>query len=176
MSAIIHFTSGKKLEITELERQQLAPKLQLGGVRLYRTKDQHLIPLNSNTMEMIENIPEVEDIIEADVDPTPKAMNPGTPDPVPTPPVKAEDAKPESDIEAKKQSALESMIEKSNCKHEPEKLVMYMQSTAKGIRYFPVCSFCGKRERYVSEKKVRDNQIERWTGEDIDNAKMWIES
>jgi hypothetical protein len=68
------------------------------------------------------------------------------------------------------------MIEKSNCKHEPEKLDMYMQSTAKGIRYFPVCSFCGKRERYVSEKKVRDGEIERWTGDDIDNAKMWIES
>ena len=69
---------------------------------------------------------------------------------------------------------------KSNCKHEPEKLELYIQHTAKGIRYFPVCSFCGKRERYVSESKIVDGKYkgtpnEKWTEEHIATALPWIE-
>lgn len=175
MSGIIHFTSGKEFKLGELEFAKIAPKLQLGGVRLYRTGNGSFIPLNSNTMEMIEYVPDVVDIIEADDEtPTPKILNPGTPNEIPTQPTPTEEAKPS--IEDRKQSIMDELIEKSNCKHEPEKLRMFQQSTAKGIRYFPVCSFCGKRERYVSEKKVRDGELERWSGDDIDNAKMWTES
>jgi hypothetical protein len=57
---------------------------------------------------------------------------------------------------------------------------MFIQHTAKGYRYFPVCKFCGKRERYVSEKKILDGKYAgtpnaKWTTDDIANAKPWIE-
>jgi len=72
------------------------------------------------------------------------------------------------------------MTAKSNCKHEPEKMELYIQHTAKGIRYFPVCSFCGRRERYVAESKIMKGEYvgtpnEKWTEKDIANAKAWIE-
>jgi hypothetical protein len=72
------------------------------------------------------------------------------------------------------------MTAKSNCKHEPEKMELYIQHTAKGIRYFPVCSFCGKRDRYVSESKIiageyKGTPNEKWTEKDITHAKAWIE-
>jgi hypothetical protein len=81
--------------------------------------------------------------------------------------------------EPEEKDPLAEMIEKSNCKHEPEKLVLYTQHTAKGVRYFPVCSFCGKRERYVSEKKIVEGDYagtpnEKWTDEDIVNAQEYV--
>jgi hypothetical protein len=70
------------------------------------------------------------------------------------------------------------LTEKSNCKHATQEL--YIQHTAKGIRYFPICSFCGKRERYVSESKINKGEYvgtanEKWTDADIANAKPYIE-
>ena len=65
------------------------------------------------------------------------------------------------------------MLAKSNCKHNSQSL--FVQHTAKGVRYFPVCDFCGKRDRYVSEKKVLDGEYPEWKMEDIDNAKPWID-
>ena len=50
----IYFTSGKTLEIEDYEFERIAPKLQRGGIRLYRTAIGNLIPLNSTTMELIE--------------------------------------------------------------------------------------------------------------------------
>jgi hypothetical protein len=50
----IYFTSGKTLEITDFEFERIAPKLQMGGIRLYRTAKGNLIPLNSTTIELIE--------------------------------------------------------------------------------------------------------------------------
>jgi hypothetical protein len=71
------------------------------------------------------------------------------------------------------------MIAKSDCTHEG-KLVLYRQHTAKGIRYFPKCTFCGKRERYVSESKIVKGEYkgtanEVWTEADVINAIQWIE-
>ena len=162
MSGVIYFTSGKSLEITETERLAIAPKLLSGGVRLYRTGAGHLIPLNSNTMEMIEYIPEV---------------------------IKEEPPKPKiekeitSNFEIKEkekrtpeqryQDAHDELMAKSSCTHENQTL--YVQQTAKGERFFPVCDFCGKRERYISEKKVVAGEYEEWSENDISNAKAWIE-
>lgn len=88
--------------------------------------------------------------------------------------------KVQADPEAPKKDPLEEMIEKSNCKHETEKLELYIQHTAKGIRYFPVCSFCGKRERYVSESKIVKGEYAgtpngHWTEADIVSAKAWTD-
>jgi hypothetical protein len=88
--------------------------------------------------------------------------------------------KKEVDPKAPKVDPLAALIEKSNCKHEKEKLELYIQHTAKGIRYFPVCSFCGKRERYVSESKIVKGEYagtpnEHWTEADIVGAKTWVD-
>lgn len=152
MSGIIHFVSGKTLEITEHERAKLAPKLGMKGVRTFTSTSGHIIPLNSNTMEFIELVPEPEiklekEVIEKEVKDYLKI------DPVP------------------KEDPMEDMLAKSNCLHQNQTL--YVQHTAKGIRYFPVCDFCGKRERYVSEKKILDGEYPSWSLEDIENAKPW---
>lgn len=160
MSGIIHFTSGKVLEITDDEMRSIAPRLKNGGIRICTVGIGHLIPLNSNTMEMIELVVEPEneilvenseEIIEDKNDVIEKEKTP----------------------QEKQDDAMKELLAKSNCKHE--NTVLYKQHTAKGIRYFPVCPFCGKRERYVSEKRIMDGEIIDWTPEDIKNAKTWVE-
>lgn len=154
MAGRIHFVSGKTLDISNLEFRNIAPKLGAKGIRCQVSEAGHIIPLNSTTMEYIENIKEEEEenvyeIKEEEV------SN------VPPPKPKTQD------------EALEDMLAKSNCKHTNQSL--FVQHTAKGVRYFPVCDFCGKRDRYVSEKKVLDGEYPEWKMEDIDNAKPWID-
>jgi hypothetical protein len=60
------------------------------------------------------------------------------------------------DIEEKQEDAMKELMEKSNCAHPESKRVFYRQDTSKGSRYFPVCSFCGKRERYVKADSLDD--------------------
>jgi len=156
MSGKIHFVSGKELKITDAEFRGIAPKLGSKGIKCHRSEKGHLIPMNSTTMEFIEYVEEeVPDIVEVDeesvevVEQEPKEQ-PRDPDEI-----------------------MNDMISKSNCTHEKQSL--YVQHTAKGVRYFPVCDFCGKRDRYVSEKKVLDGEYENWKYEDIENAKPWTE-
>lgn len=173
MSGVIHFTSGKTLPIEEVEFRNLAPKLNMKGIKTQYTKAGHLLPLNSMTIEFIEHIEDERKSESAK--PTIKET-----EPVKEPEeVKTEEAPAEKPKEPKKDPMAE-MLEKSNCKHEPEKMELYRQHTAKGIRYFPVCSFCGKREKYVSERKIIEGAYagtpnEKWTEADIADAKPWIE-
>ena len=173
MSGLIYFTSGKQLEITEREFLRIAPKLKAGGIRLMTMKAGHLVPLNSTTMEIIEYVSEPEEESVSDmVDRGVRALA-------------AEPVLEEQTVAVEKkgktqEELLAEMKEKSDCKHETHKLELFIQHTAKGIRYFPVCSFCGKRERYVSESKINKGEYagslnEHWTDEHIANAKPWIE-
>lgn len=174
MAGRIHFSSGKTLEITEREFLNISPKLNGKGIKTQKTKSGHVIPLNSMTMEYIEHIPEVAD--EA-IDPEPVLANSAPVAPV------VEEPAVEEPVKMKRKTSdeiLADMMEKSNCKHEPEKLELYIQHTAKGVRYFPVCSFCGKREKYVSESKIVNGEYagtphEKWTEEHIANATPWME-
>ena len=50
MSGLIHFVSGKALEITEAEFRVISPKLNSKGIKIQSTEAGHLIPLNSTTM------------------------------------------------------------------------------------------------------------------------------
>ena len=169
MSGIIHFISGKTLEINEMEYRNISPVLNAKGIKTKRLATGHVIPMNSMTMEFIEHVPEElpGDNVMEDHDFVPdikKAIE----NQMEEPKVKTAD-----DIMAE-------MTAKSNCKHEPEKMELYIQHTAKGIRYFPVCSFCGRRERYVAESKIMKGEYvgtpnEKWTEKDIANAKAWIE-
>jgi hypothetical protein len=176
MSGIIHFSSGKTLEIEETEFQNMPIVLNSKGIKTKKTKAGHLIPMNSMTMEYVEHVPEVAGQV---IDTEPKLPhNPITTNTVPNIPEQKEQVKqpkPKTNDEM-----LAEIMQKSNCKHEPEKLELYIQHTAKGIRYFPRCSSCGKRERYVSEKKILEGTYagtpnEKWTKEDLAHAKPWIE-
>ena len=173
MSGIIYFASGKTLEITEAEFRIISPKLSGKGIKVHRTMAGHLLPLNSSTMELIEHIPEPE--AEEEASEVARAEI-----------IAMETKLPEMNVQVERpkiktaDEQLAEMTAKSNCKHEPEKLGLYIQHTAKGVRYFPVCSFCGKRERYVSESKINKGEYEgtvngRWTDADVANAQPWIE-
>ena len=154
MSGKIHFVSGKTLDISELEFRNISPKLGAKGIRCQVSHAGHIIPLNSTTMEYIEHIEEEEE--------------------VPVYELKEEDSTPIEKVEPKSpDEVMNDMLAKSNCTHENQSL--YLQKTAKGDRYFPVCDFCGKRDRYVSEKKVLDGEYDEWKYEDIENAKPWVE-
>jgi hypothetical protein len=174
MAGKIHFTSGKTVDLTEHEFRRIAPQMQERGIRLVKLQNGWYVPVNSNSMEFIEYIPE-----ELEIDKEDKAIKESgvTADVVEK---TAEEIKKEESITERKKKALEEMMTKSNCMHEAEKLELYVQQTAKGVRYFPVCSFCGKRERYVSEKKILDGQYagtpnEKWTAEDLETAIPYVE-
>ena len=74
-------------------------------------------------------------------------------------------------IEERKEELLAEMKEKSECKHEDTEI--YFQEVKTGTkndqkmarRYFPVCNFCGLRERYVKAASLSD--------EEKANAKQW---
>ena len=155
MSGLIHFVSGKTLDISELEFSNIAPKLGAKGIRCQVSQAGHIIPLNSTTMEYIEHIEEEQEAPVYEIKEKEEV-------------VPVEKVKPKTEDEA-----LNEMMAKSNCKHENQTL--FVQHTAKGVRYFPVCDFCGKRDRYVSEKKVLDGEYEECKVEDIENTKPWVE-
>jgi len=159
MAGKIHFVSGKTLDISSLEFRNIAPKLGAKGIRCQVSQAGHIIPLNSTTMEYIELIPEEE---EPEVQEKKPVEVKSVDDPV------SEEKKPKTDDDL-----LNEMIVKSNCSHKDQTL--FVQHTAKGVRYFPVCDFCGKRDRYISEKKVLEGEYEEWKYEDIENAKPWID-
>lgn len=156
MSGRIHFVSGKTLDISEKEFSNIAPKLGAKGVRCQVSEKGHIIPLNSTTMEYIEHIEEEVEAVIVDNSPTVEEVKEVSNEPPKSP-----------------DEVMNEMMAKSNCAHENQSL--YIQTTAKGVRYFPVCDFCGKRERYVSEKKIIDGEYDNWTVEDVQNATPWIE-
>jgi hypothetical protein len=169
MSGRIHFSSGKTLNLTKKEFENFAVKLNAKGIKTQYTAEGHLVPLNSMTMEYIEFVEMDEDIqyneFQKEVAAAKAAVTTETPKPI----------EPKTDDEI-----VADMMAKSNCPHEPDKLELYRQHTAKGIRYFPVCSFCGKRERYVSESKIVKGDYvgtpnAKWTEEDLATAKPWID-
>lgn len=159
----IHFLSGKVMDITMHEYTKIMPKMKNGGIRFYDTRRGDLIPLNSTTIEMItkgdmpaplEEAVEVVEYVMPDSQETMKYA------------AKAEvvEEKKESD-EEKAQRQMNDIIAKSNCAHPKEKSEMYKKDTAKGTRYFPVCTFCGKRERYVKADSL--------SAEEKLNATVW---
>lgn len=184
----IYFTSGKTLEITEYEFERISPKLQMGGIRLYRTAKGNLIPLNSTTIELIEKEStgggfektletweeKAEKVPLKDIKPEPKEKEVQTIAEEPEEPEeKVESAKPETPQE-KQDRMMAELIEKSECLHPRDRLQMMYQETKSGRRYFPVCTFCGYRHRYISIKKVKAGTID-WTMDEVVAAKPWIE-
>lgn len=75
---------------------------------------------------------------------------------IPVEPETVDNAEPEEKKESvaeKEARLLDIMIKKSNCTHEGLE-VLNKQTTTKGERYFPVCSFCGHRGRYIKKENL----------------------
>ena len=49
------------------------------------------------------------------------------------------------------------IVAKSACTHK--EVSLHFQKTKKGIRYFPVCDFCGHRGRYVANDAITEAEI-----------------
>ena len=150
----IHFISGKTQEVTVDDVTKLIDKLKYSGIRMMvdrRESSTLVIPLNSTTIECIE-VP-AEYIKKEEPEPTVEKITVGD----------KEEDKPKKSDEEKYQEVMDEMIAKSNCTHQNQDI--YKQETSNGTRYFPVCSFCGKRERYVKADSLSDEQKE--------NAKEW---
>jgi hypothetical protein len=140
-----------------------------------------LIPLNSNTIERIEEIEDedIEDEISPeesdsgieekdDFEETFKPSDEKPTERIPEPPVELKEKKPKS-AQEKQEEMLAYMKEMSECTHEKHDY-HYTDSTVgrakKPVRrYFPVCAKCGVREKFVKADTLTDEQKE--------NAKEW---
>lgn len=157
MSRII-FNSGYELEFPHEQWNKVIQDLKTKGLRLQFVED-CMIPMSQSSIERI-------------MKDTPEIMEEGADIPTDMPEVRAmpeKDEDKEPTIDEQREAALQEMIEKSNCKHEPEKLVLHKQVTKAGPRYFHVCNFCGHRGRY--EKKM--DLLE--AGFDLDTAIEWVD-
>jgi hypothetical protein len=190
VGGLVHFAgSDVTATLTKKEMENAPVTFSNKGARMMRTKAQDILIFGGTNMSVIKPIwKEVEEddkpvltgeglkgdtpLDQAYVDKVNKTLY-----------VEKDVLNPKVLVKPKPKTAEEAMDEitaKSNCKHEPEKLELFIQHTAKGIRYFPVCKFCGKRERYVSESKIVEGKYEgtpneKWTEEDIATAQPWIE-
>lgn len=162
----IHFLSGKEIELDQ-PWDKFPQKLTFGGLRLLKAGMNKLVPLNSSTIEFVEYVPDAPVQEAPEVEAPVKEPEPEKQEPKP------ESEKPET-AQEKNDRLIGEMMAKSNChknKHEGQELDWYYQdvsvgkSKAKARRYFPVCTFCGVRERYVKVDSLTDEQKE--------NAKQW---
>jgi hypothetical protein len=172
-----HFVNGTVID-DNTTFQKAVITLQRRGMRFYQTSERTLVPVNSNTIMFVENVPE-EDEYEArgpqDISAKTEGDNEGdsgrdSEKDERSEKVDTEEAETKELTEQEKKDAiLAHMKEMSECKHEDHDI--YFQETSVGAgkkaakRYFPVCAKCGVRERYVKASDLSDDQKE--------NAKIW---
>lgn len=178
MSNKLYFVNGQSIEITDEEMLNMVKRMRHMGVKTHRTKycdPNMLIFFNSSTcthMELAEE--EFEQVI-----PQRKPVKREAVEPV------VEEKVEEEPVEEKKETQQErndrilaEMKEKSDCagnKHEGKEQIIHYQDVmikkkgAKPLqsrRYFPVCSFCGLRQKYVKADSLTEDQKE--------NARPWV--
>jgi len=166
--ATIHFSSGKTREISVRNFENFPIQMQQRGIRLMKDVNEErslLIPVNSNTMEFIEEIHkpvEKVEVVEEVVEEVDELVA-----------MREELKAATSEVEAKedkeeKQKRLETeLYRRSNCTHKPEDQEIYTSEGKSGKRYFPVCKSCGLKQRYVKADSLSDEQKA--------NAKIWVD-
>jgi type IV secretory pathway VirB10-like protein len=100
---------------------------------------------------------------ETTIDKLPDAPKP---EPVVVEVPEVEETEKKESIHEKEQRLLKEMMARSSCTHEGLE-VLHSQVTTKGTRFFPVCSFCGHRARYIKKDKLTD--------EEMANATPWVD-
>lgn len=159
---MVKFTYSNGREATyNYEWDKLAPKLLMAGIRLFKPEPDVLIPLNSQTIALIENI--VEEVEEVEEDKTEEVVKSEEIEA----PKETEEPEKELSAQEKQDAAIALMKELSSCEHENYEY--YYQVIGSGPkaqkRYFPVCTKCGIRQRYVKAAGLTDEEKE--------NAKIW---
>ena len=157
------YASGKEV-VYDYDWEKLAPKLQFAGIRLFKPEKNVLIPLNSHTIAVIENMDLEEEVDEQGNTEALDDIKAEEPD-------KEEDPEKELTKQEKQDKMLAHMKEMSECTHE-EYDIYYQMVTAgpknsprEQQRFFPVCKKCGVRQRNMKSASLTDEQKE--------NAKVW---
>jgi hypothetical protein len=157
--ATIHFSSGKTRDIDSGKLDKFVIDLKGRGIKMMVNRGEEctlIVPLNSNTMEFIEEFHEpviIDETIEESDEPAP------TLDELAEAIIEAKaDVDSKKDKEELEKEKLDEMMAKSSCLHPAEGMITYRHDTKKGSRFFPVCSFCGKRERYVKADTLSDEE------------------
>jgi len=165
MGTKIHYASGAVVELRDGEGVRFWNRARNAGFRYYQSLDGIVIPFNHPTMTHIE--------LEVD---KPKET------PVPREPiVDKPDKENMSEIKEKEltnQAKQErTFMEKANCTHKDGEGAtlrkLHYSETVNGRKYFPVCEFCGHRERYVGVPKIEKGENPIWTMEDVRTAKLY---
>lgn len=158
MGTKIHYSSGNMVELREGEGARFWGRARTAGFRYYQSLDNVIIPFNHPTITYIE----LEGI---DKPKTPQVIEP--------PKVKTQEEIKEVQLSHKEQMEKDFMA-RANCTHKTsDGTTLYSlryTDTVNGRKYFPVCTFCGHRERYVGVPKIEAGNDPRWTMEDVKNA------
>jgi hypothetical protein len=168
MGTKIYYASGAVVELRDGEGKRFWNRARNAGFRFYQSLDNIVIPFNHPTMTHIEL--EVEKPVEK---PAPKLKTEVVPEP------KKEETLPEiKEKELTTQAQREAdFMAKANCTHKDGEgktlRTIYYSETVNGRKYFPVCDFCGHRERYVGVPKIEAGENPLWTMEDIRAAKLY---
>jgi hypothetical protein len=179
---ILYLNDGTTVEIPERRLVKFLSMLTHRGIKSVRFDDTIVVVSPSNLVKLELGVEDGEDTERETVEPVPVQEVPaereeGTGDPEDTREVEpVTEEKPESP-QARNDRLLEEMKEKSDCagnKHAGKEQVIHYQDVmikrkGKGSlpsrRYFPVCSFCGLRQKYVKADTLTDEQKE--------NAKLY---
>ena len=161
MGTKIFYSSGNMVELRDGESERFWGRAAKAGFRYYRSLDDIVIPFNHPTITHI----------ILDLKPIEKPVK----DPVEQ--IKASQPKIE-DVQKKNADDAKANFEaKAACRHKDSNGVslrrMKYTETVNGRKYFPVCSFCGHRERYVGVPKIEAGENPLWTMEDIRNAEPY---
>lgn len=179
MGTRIHYASGKTLELPGTEDARFMKRATNAGFRYYKTLDGKIIPFNHPSIEFIEPFGE-----PVQVEPRMKPAKP-MPEPPPTPEevkmLKEQDIlKQDKKSKEERRKQLEAdFMARANCKHKDGngvtiKKLRYV-GTATGRKYFPVCTFCGHRGRYVGVPKIEAGDHPIWTMKDVEEATHYEE-
>ena len=145
----VYFVDGRKVELTAKDTKNFMNRLREGGVRFTLTRDS-----DPQLALIISNCPvayvELDDSLQ-----TGMGTGEEPPEVLDKPPVRQEDAAKETSVEREKR-VLAELLEKSNCAHEPEKIVYFKVTGKTGTRYFPKCSFCGWRGKFVAAESLSE--------------------
>lgn len=143
----IHFVDGRTLELSPRDTSNFMTRLREGGVRMVMTRD-----TDPQVALIISHCPVAQVTLDT-------AFKPQLPVIVEEKlPEKTPDASTEKSGYEKEQEILQQIIAKGKCVHEPEKLMYMKLEGKKGTRYYPVCSFCGWRGKFVKEETITAEQ------------------
>lgn len=160
MGTKIHYSSGNSVELREGEGARFWNRARTAGFRYYQSLDNIIIPFNHPTITHIE----LEGI-----------DRPTTPAPVPPPAPEHKELKEAQETNIQKQER--EFMDRANCVHKngdgTTRYKLHYTDTVNGRKYFPVCTFCGHRERYVGVPKIEQGNDPRWTMEDVKNAVLY---